>query len=68
MADPQQIPLVKKGQTGTLLDASLANQVIGNLNKLLRARIMFDPTIPQSQSRVQTSEHDAVIIIGTRPG
>lgn len=65
---PQTIPRVEKGRPGTLLDAERANQLIDTVNKLSNARIVIDPNLAPSQSRVALSETDAVFIVGTRSG
>lgn len=66
MANPFHIPLLKKGDTRTMLDTETANQLIAGYNKLIDARVVQDPTIPPNQSRVQLSENDAIILVGTK--
>lgn len=66
MANPFHIQPLKKGDTRTMMDTETANQVIELLNKIAAARVIQDPTIPPNQSRVQVSENDAVILVGTK--
>lgn len=63
---PTTIPRVEKGRPGTLLDADRANQLIDAVNKLMNARVVLDPTLAPSQSRVAMSDTDAVLIVGTK--
>lgn len=66
MAAPFYIQPLKKGDTRTMMDTGVANQLIDVVNKLATARVIQDPTIPPNQSRVQLSEKDAVILVGTK--
>ena len=66
MPSIQEIPLLKKGDTRTLMQTEVANQLISNVNKILKARVIFDPSTMQSQSGFRVSEQDAVFVVGTK--
>lgn len=65
---PALIPRVEKGRPGTLLDADRANALIDAVNKLANARVVIDPNLAPSESRVALSDTNAVIIVGTKTG
>lgn len=62
------LPLLKKGEPGTLLDTDKANELISLVNKIANLRVILDPSVAPSESRLDVSESDAVIIVGTKQG
>lgn len=63
-----KIPLVKKGQPGSLMEADVANRLISLVNKIANARVILDPSVAPQNSRFVVSDEDAVIIVGTNKG